>query len=199
MKKAHLFTTICFITGLLASAAATANPDVYSNIPLLGTYTVPANDSSGYGALTAVYDEESNTLYYEFSWQLPTESDATAVHFHGPAESGETAGVVVNLGEISGNSGTKSGMTVLTTEQEADLKAGLWYLNLHTNNVPSGELRGQLVEKDPLDSVAVYDVTSQKLHLETVMVPTLGAFDATLDQSDAEPLTFELESASVKN
>lgn len=199
MKQAHFFSTMCFSAGLLATSLAMANPSVYSNIPLIGTETVPANDSNGYGALTAVYDEDTKTLYYEFSWHLAAGSDATAVHFHGPAEIGETAGVEVNLGAISGSSGSKSGMTMLTTEQEADLLAGLWYLNLHTNNVPSGELRGQLVVKDPLDSVAVYDANSKKLHLNTVMVPTLGVFDATLRESNAETLTFELESANVKN
>jgi CHRD domain len=34
--------------------------------------------------------------------------------------------------------------SALTAEQEADLKAGLYYVNIHTIAVPSGEIRGQL-------------------------------------------------------
>lgn len=35
----------------------------------------------------------------------------------------------------------------LTPEQEADLFAGLYYVNLHTAEIPSGEIRGNLVKK----------------------------------------------------
>jgi outer membrane biosynthesis protein TonB len=37
-----------------------------------------------------------------------------------------------------------SGEARLTDEQAADLRAGLWYLNIHTTMYPDGELRGQL-------------------------------------------------------
>lgn len=35
----------------------------------------------------------------------------------------------------------------LTAEQEAELKAGDYYVNIHSNANPGGELRGQLILK----------------------------------------------------
>jgi hypothetical protein len=34
---------------------------------------------------------------------------------------------------------------VLTSQEEADLLSGNWYLNLHSNTYPGGEIRGQLI------------------------------------------------------
>ena len=35
----------------------------------------------------------------------------------------------------------------LTAEQEADLNAGLYYVNLHSAAFPGGEIRGQLIKQ----------------------------------------------------
>jgi len=35
----------------------------------------------------------------------------------------------------------------LTADQEADLNAGLYYVNLHSTAYPAGEIRGQLLKK----------------------------------------------------
>ena len=35
----------------------------------------------------------------------------------------------------------------LTTEQEADLKAGLYYVNIHSTAFPAGEIRGNLIKQ----------------------------------------------------
>jgi hypothetical protein len=39
------------------------------------------------------------------------------------------------------------GSASLTESQVADLIAGLWYLNIHTQAEPSGELRAQVTAK----------------------------------------------------
>jgi hypothetical protein len=177
-----------------------AKPEVFSNIPLLGTEEVPPVSSPGYGALTAIYDEDTNTLYYEYEWELGEDNEAVAAHFHGPAARGENASVAVDVGEgIAGKSGKITGMVMLSDAEEVDLKAGLWYLNIHSVEVPSGELRGQLVEMSPLDSAAVYDAGEGKLELESVMVPGLGIFEAEMKILTNRPiLSFELDDAHVK-
>lgn len=184
----------------LIPALGQANPEIFSSVPILGTEAVPANDSAGFGAITAVYDDESNQLYYEFEWELGGEALATAVHFHGPALRGENAGVLIDLGPISGHSGKESGVVVLTEDEELDLKAGLWYINIHSDAFPAGELRGQMNDLSPLDSAAVYDAEHARLKLKNVMVPGLGIFEAELNVIiDHLPLAFELDEAHLKD
>jgi hypothetical protein len=41
-------------------------------------------------------------------------------------------------------SGSFSGTATITDTQEADLLAGLWYVNIHTTTSSGGEIRGQV-------------------------------------------------------
>ena len=66
----------------------------------------------------------------------------TAGHFHGPAAAGANAGVVVPFAGSLASPIT--GSATLTDPQIADLKAGKWYVNLHTAANPGGEIRGQV-------------------------------------------------------
>jgi hypothetical protein len=68
---------------------------------------------------------------------------ATMAHFHGPAPVGKAAGVAVPLkGDLG--SPTK-GSAAVTDAQIADLKSGMWYVNVHTAAHPGGEIRGQVM------------------------------------------------------
>jgi CHRD domain-containing protein len=68
----------------------------------------------------------------------------TAAHFHGPAEAGKTAGVVVLIGNNPASPAT--GSATLTDAQAADLLAGRWYVNVHTPTNRPGEIRGQVTK-----------------------------------------------------
>ncbi|GAA2849218.1 CHRD domain-containing protein [Aminobacter aminovorans] len=101
---------------------------------------VPPTDSSGSGTAEVTVDSATRKL----SWTVTStglSGDATAAHFHGPAAVGENADPVVDI-----SSSVASGSADLTDQQMADLQAGKWYLNLHTQKFPDGEIRGQ-VEK----------------------------------------------------
>lgn len=37
-----------------------------------------------------------------------------------------------------------TGSATISDTQEADLLAGLWYINIHTSMFPGGEIRGQV-------------------------------------------------------
>ena len=65
----------------------------------------------------------------------------TAAHIHGPAPVGVNAGVQVPLSTGS----PKVGSAALSPAQIADLKAGLYYVNIHSNLFPGGEIRGQIL------------------------------------------------------
>lgn len=185
----------------LASApAAYSAVHFYSSVPLIGTEETPPVFSQSFGALTATYDDVTNALVYMFEWRFPDGENATAAHFHGPAARGVSAGPVIDLGPVSGTSGRSSGTVTLTEGEEAELLAGMWYINVHSDANPGGEIRGQLETLAPLDTAAVFDVASSNLYLESVMVPGLGVFDAALDLlSDPLKLRFELSGAEFKD
>ena len=63
----------------------------------------------------------------------------------GPAGPGDTAEVLINIGETSGIDGPLTGTAMLTETMVKSLREGQWYINLHTALNPPGEVRGQLV------------------------------------------------------
>ncbi len=111
---------------------------------LAGSSEVPPNDSAGTGSVEATYDTESKA----FSWTITYSGltgDATAAHFHGPADATANAPPVVPLeGSLAS---PISGSATLDDAQAADLEAGRWYFNLHTAQHPDGEIRGQVTKQ----------------------------------------------------
>ena len=111
---------------------------------LKGSSEVPPNDSKGSGAVDAAYDTTSKKLTWTITYSGLT-GEATAAHFHGPADTNATAPPVV---PIVGNLASPiKGEAPLTDPQAADLQSGRWYFNIHTAAHPAGELRGQVVKK----------------------------------------------------
>ena len=72
-----------------------------------------------------------------------------AMHFHGPADVNTAAGVAVAIPfpNGAGASGTTTGSATLTDTQEAELLAGKWYYNIHTDANKGGEIRGNITAK----------------------------------------------------
>jgi hypothetical protein len=126
---------------LLMSAPAYAEVVNFS-VNLDGKTEVPPNDSAGTGKLDATYDTDSKVLKYTITYDGLT-GDATAAHFHGPADPGANAPPVVPIPEDKLASPIE-GEATLTDEQAADLQAHKWYFNVHTAKYPDGEIRGQL-------------------------------------------------------
>ncbi len=67
-------------------------------------------------------------------------------HFHGPAKKGQNGPVVIWLTK-QGSPPTNpiTGSTTLTPEQAQQFTAGEWYINVHTQSHPAGEIRGQVI------------------------------------------------------
>jgi Cu/Zn superoxide dismutase len=118
----------------LPAAAETIN----MKADLKASNQVPPNASKGVGTVTVTYDTASKKLTWKGSVSGLT-GNATAQHFHGPAEAGKNAGVVVPIPNLT------QGDAPLTDAQAADLLAGRWYVNVHTAANPGGEIRGQVV------------------------------------------------------
>jgi hypothetical protein len=106
---------------------------------LSGSKEVPPNSSGGSGM--GKVNLSGNSLSWTITYSGTT-GPVTAGHFHGPATTGANAGVVVPFAGPLPSPIT--GSATLTDAQVADLKAGKWYINLHTAANPGGELRGQV-------------------------------------------------------
>ena len=102
----------------------------------------PGVASSGKGAATASLDTNTKTLTWTVDYS-GLSGPATAAHIHGPADPGSNAGIVV---PFTGNLASPiKGSATLTDAQIAQLEAGKWYVNIHTEANKPGEIRGQLV------------------------------------------------------
>ena len=102
---------------------------------------VPPNSSSGNGTLTATYDTSSKKLSWKGSYS-GLSGPATAAHFHS-GQAGKNGPVVV---PITPATSPLEGSATLTDEQAADLMAGKWYVNVHTEANKGGEIRGQVTK-----------------------------------------------------
>ena len=104
----------------------------------------PVTNSTGSGTVTGTYNKNTNTLVYTATWTGLT-GNATNMHFHGPANVGEPAGVAVGItGFTNTGSGSVTNTIQLSEAQEADMLGGKWYYNVHTGANPGGEIRGQV-------------------------------------------------------
>ena len=110
-----------------------------------GSQEVPSNSSTGTATLTGTYNASTNMLNYDINWSGLTTA-STAIHFHGPALMGVSAGVLVGLTiTTSGVSGRANGTITLTESQETALLNGEVYYNIHTATFIDGEVRGQVI------------------------------------------------------
>lgn len=131
MKTSEPMPPVAMLSGSKAATAA-----------LSGASEVPAVAGTANGSLEAKVDLQSNVLTWTITHAGLT-GPATAAHFHGPAISGQNAGVVLPL--LGSLASPITGSAMLTASQLADLRAGKWYLNLHTAAHPAGEIRGQVL------------------------------------------------------
>jgi len=131
----------------LAACLAAVSPALAETVTfkasLQSSAEVPPNDSAGVGTVTATYDTASKKLSWQGNYSGLT-GPATAGHFHGPADPGKNAGVVIPITDAKSSS--FQGSADLTDAQASDLMAGKWYVNIHTDAHKGGEIRGQLTK-----------------------------------------------------
>ena len=130
------------IAALLAIASPSFADTMKFKADLKGSSEVPPNQSAGTGSVTATYDTGTKVLTWDGSY-VGLSGPATAAHFHGPAEAGKNAGVAVPIAPATS---PLHGTATLTDPQAADLMAGHWYVNVHTEANKGGEIRGQLTK-----------------------------------------------------
>jgi hypothetical protein len=133
--------TMIAAIALVAALPARAEMATYKAM-LNAASEVPPNTSTATGEITATFDSATKKLSWQGSYKGLT-SPETAAHFHGPAAAGTNAGVAV---PVDAKASPFSGSAMLTDPQAADLMAGKWYFNVHTDRNKGGEIRGQLAK-----------------------------------------------------
>jgi hypothetical protein len=107
---------------------------------LEGAQEVPANASNAKGTACFVLDPVADTLSFDITFDNLSAAE-TAAHIHGYAGPGGIAGPLFTL-----PAGLhKSGVWSYPPGDEAQILAGLAYVNVHSSAFPNGEIRGQIV------------------------------------------------------
>ena len=130
------------LAGTLALGAPASAEMVKMKATLNTASEVPPTAGSGAGTADVTFDTASKKV----SWKLNytgLSGPATMAHFHGPGEVGKNAGVAVPIPDPK--SGTE-GSATLTDAQAADLLAGKYYINVHTDTNKGGEIRGMVTK-----------------------------------------------------
>jgi hypothetical protein len=134
---------------IFGSVDQTVDPDNFLN-PCVFPSRAQIRGTYGLSGATFSYDLTFGSNAPSFDdLKLFKGAPATLLHFHsqsppGGAPRGMAAGNPFNVSSIKGS-------FLLNPAEIADLQAGMWYINIHSDYCPNGELRAQLdVKPAPL-------------------------------------------------
>lgn len=136
------------VTGLVACALwLTGCGDKEADATLTGGEEVPPVTTEAEGAANAKLDGNNLTVTGSFA-NLTSDLFLVAgssAHVHNAPE-GQNGPIVFNLEVTSSDnrSGTFRGTRTLTDEEREQFENGDFYVNVHTVNFTTGEIRGQL-------------------------------------------------------
>ena len=100
---------------------------------------VPPSPTTSFGTAIA-RTSLASAQTVDFSLSFRVSSAETAAHIHGPALAGSNAPAIVTLP----NGEFRDFTVTLTTQQVHDMANGQLYIDVHTENFPQGEIRGQI-------------------------------------------------------
>jgi len=146
MKNAFIFCAIAMlsIVGLSCkksdSTPAPAPTTTYK-ATLSGTSEVPANASTATGDATLTFNTVTKVFTITVNYAGLTANNA---HIHKGAVG--VSGSVVFPFVVTPSPITYTS-AALDATQEADLNAGLYYVNVHSATYAAGEIRGQLIKQ----------------------------------------------------
>jgi CHRD domain len=143
-RRQSALISCVILLGFVHAGAALADPTSFK-VPLNGAQCVPPVDTTGSGTAELTYDPATRVVTWKISY-TGLSSPTTMVHFHGPAAEGKNAPPVIWL-STQGSPPTNpiTGSATLTPDQAKQFSAGEWYINVHSQSHPAGEIRGQVV------------------------------------------------------
>jgi hypothetical protein len=156
--------------GLALNSVNYAAGDHAVGLSDLNTEALPGSGATGGVIGNGIWlDDVTNELSFEFAYGsdfgfVDLGGDFSISHIHGPVAvqfpaTNTGVGVVVGLDSFhtagsSARTGSYAGAVTLTDQQETDLLANLYYVNIHSGLAGGGEIRGQLVAMIPEPATA---------------------------------------------
>lgn len=126
------------------AVTAKAAPETFK-VALTGAQQVPPVQTSGSGTADLTYDPATRMLTWSVSYS-GLSGAATMAHFHGPAAEGKNGPVAIWISKKgSPVESPIKGEATLTPEQAQQFTGGEWYINVHTEAHPAGEIWGQVM------------------------------------------------------
>jgi hypothetical protein len=115
-------------------------------VELSGAHEVPAVETPATGTADITYDPATRTVAWTINYS-GLSGPATMGHLHNgpPSQGGKTPVMVWLTKQGRPAENPIKGEATLTQEQAAQFTAGDWYINVHTQANPGGEIRGQVV------------------------------------------------------
>ncbi|MGD0315680.1 MAG: CHRD domain-containing protein [Xanthobacteraceae bacterium] len=144
ISRRHLIVAAC-LTGIMTWAAPSQAAPQSFKVTLTGAQQVPPVQTSATGTADLSYDPATRVVTWSVTYS-GLSGPATMAHFHGPAAAGKNGPPVIWLTEKGKPvENPIKGEATLTPEQAQQFSAGEWYINVHTQANPGGEVRGQVV------------------------------------------------------
>jgi CHRD domain len=143
ISRTIVILSACLLSALWIGSAVAA--PISFTVPLTGAEQNPPVETPAKGSAAITYDPATRVVTWAITYS-GLSAPATMAHFHGPAEKGKNAPVLIWLSTKGTPAASPfKGEATLTPEQAQQFTAGEWYVNVHTQEHPGGEIRGQVL------------------------------------------------------
>ena len=130
---------------IIAYAGLAQAAPVSFKVQITGAQQVPPVENTGTGTADLTYDASTRAVTWTITYS-GLSGPATMAHFHGPAPEGKNGPVAIWLSKQGSPAESPiTGQATLTPDQAQEFAAGEWYINVHTQAHPGGEIRGQVM------------------------------------------------------
>lgn len=142
-KRAFMALAGLALAGTLTLAQAAP---VSFDVALTGAEQVPPVQTAGSGNAALTFDPATRVVTWKITYGNLS-SPVTMAHFHGPAPAGKNAPVKVWISKRGDKDVTSpiTGEATLSADEAKMFEDGEMYVNVHTKDHPSGEIRGQVM------------------------------------------------------
>jgi len=139
--QAIVLVSVLLIAGSCKKSDTTST-DVIFKAVINGASEAPVNASTATGTATLTFNTTTKIFSIVVNF---TGITATASHIH-KGETGVSGSIVFGF-TAPITSPINYTSAALDATQEADLNANLYYVNIHSDAFPAGEIRGQLIKQ----------------------------------------------------